>query len=127
HELRELGLKIALEDFGTGYSSLGQLRQLPIDMLKIAKTFVEDLDGDGSTTAFTSAILALGQTLGVTTLAEGVEQPWQASELRRLGCELGQGYYFAKAMPAGDVDGYLRRHLRPAGGSEADNVYRLPA
>jgi diguanylate cyclase (GGDEF)-like protein len=127
HELRALGLKIALDDFGTGYSSLGQLRQLPIDMLKIAKTFVEDLDGDGSTTAFTSAILALGQTLGVTTLAEGVEQPWQASELRRLGCELGQGYYFAKAMPAADVDGYLRRHLHAAVAADPANVYRLPA
>ncbi|MDT7538523.1 MAG: hypothetical protein QOI82_2108 [Actinomycetota bacterium] len=127
HELRALGLKIALDDFGTGYSSLGQLRQLPIDMLKIAKTFVEDLDGDGSTTAFTSAILALGQTLGVTTLAEGVEQPWQASELRRLGCELAQGYYFAKAMPAADVDGYLRRHLHAGADGDATNVYRLPA
>ena len=127
HELRALGVKIALDDFGTGYSSLGQLRQLPIDMLKIAKTFVEDLDGEGSTTAFTSAILALGQTLRVTTLAEGVEKPWQASELRRLGCELGQGFYFAKPMPAAEVDGYLRRHLRPGASEDGTNVYRLPA
>jgi diguanylate cyclase (GGDEF)-like protein len=123
--LRALGVRIALDDFGTGYSSLGQLRMLPIDMLKIAKTFVEDLDGHGETTAFTSAIVALGQTLGVTTLAEGVEQPWQASELRRLGCELAQGFYFAKAMPAGDVDGFLRRHLDAADG--AATIYRLPA
>ncbi|MDQ1680559.1 MAG: hypothetical protein QOI42_1418 [Frankiaceae bacterium] len=125
HQLRSLGVRIALDDFGTGYSSLGQLRMLPIDMLKIAKTFVEDLDGHGQTTAFTSAIVALGQTLGVTTLAEGVEQPWQASELRRLGCELAQGFYFAKAMPASDVDGFLRRHLHAPGDGAA--VYRLPA
>ena len=85
-QLRALGIRIALDDFGTGYSSLGQLRQLPIDMLKIAKTFVDDLDGRGENSAFASAILALGLTLQMTTLAEGVEHPWQAAELRRLGC-----------------------------------------
>ena len=110
-QLRGLGVKIALDDFGTGYSSLGQLRQLPIDMLKIAKTFVDDLDGKGENSAFASAILALGLTLQMTTLAEGVEHPWQAAELRRLGCSLAQGYHFARPMPLDKVNGYLARRF----------------
>ena len=115
-QLRALGIRIALDDFGTGYSSLGQLRQLPIDMLKIAKTFVDDLDGRGENSAFASAILALGLTLQMTTLAEGVEHPWQAAELRRLGCSLGQGYHFSRPMPVDQVHGYLAQSFDPAMG-----------
>jgi EAL domain-containing protein (putative c-di-GMP-specific phosphodiesterase class I) len=115
-QLRALGIRIALDDFGTGYSSLGQLRQLPIDMLKIAKTFVDDLDGRGENSAFASAILALGLTLQMTTLAEGVEHPWQAAELRRLGCSLGQGYHFSRPMPVDQVHGYLTQSFDPAMG-----------
>ena len=114
--MRALGIRIALDDFGTGYSSLGQLRQLPIDMLKIAKTFVDDLDGRGENSAFASAILALGLTLQMTTIAEGVEHPWQAAELRRLGCDLAQGYHFARPMPLDQVNRYLSQHLEPAMG-----------
>jgi len=106
-QLRSLGVRLALDDFGTGYSSLGQLRRLPVDMLKIAKTFVDDLDGRGENSAFASAILALGVTLQLTTLAEGVEHSWQVAELRRLGCSLAQGYHFARPMPVDKVDGYL--------------------
>ena len=72
-------------------------------MLKIAKTFVDDLDGHGENSAFASAILALGLTLQMTTLAEGVEDPWQVAELRRLGCSLGQGYHFSRPMPVDQV------------------------
>jgi EAL domain-containing protein (putative c-di-GMP-specific phosphodiesterase class I) len=115
-QLRALGIRIALDDFGTGYSSLGQLRQLPIDMLKIAKTFVDDLDGRGENSAFASAILALGLTLQMTTIAEGVEHPWQAAELRRLGCDLAQGFHFARPMPLDQVNRYLSQHLEPAMG-----------
>jgi EAL domain-containing protein (putative c-di-GMP-specific phosphodiesterase class I) len=110
HQLRALGVSLALDDFGTGYSSLGQLRLLPVDMLKIAKTFVDDLDGSagrGENSAFASAILALGVTLKLTTLAEGVEDAWQVAELRRLGCSLAQGFYFARPMPSDQIDGYL--------------------
>ena len=113
-QLRALGIRIALDDFGTGYSSLGQLRQLPVDMLKIAKTFVDDLDGRGENSAFASAILALGLTLQMTTIAEGVEHPWQAAELRRLGCDLAQGFHFARPMPLDQVNRYLSQHLEPA-------------
>ena len=106
-QLRSLGVRLALDDFGTGYSSLGQLRRLPVDMLKIAKTFVDDLDGRGENSAFASAILALGVTLKLVTLAEGVEEPWQVAELRRLGCSLAQGYHFARPMPVHAVESYL--------------------
>jgi diguanylate cyclase (GGDEF)-like protein len=121
-QLRSLGVRIALDDFGTGYSSLGQLRQLPIDMLKIAKTFVDDLDGRGENSAFASAILALGLTLQMTTLAEGVEHSWQVAELRRLGCSLAQGYHFARPMPADKVDGYLAHRFNAA----ADQILAFP-
>ncbi len=116
HLLRGLGVRMALDDFGTGYSSLGQLRRLPIDMLKIAKTFVDDLDGQGDSSAFASAILALGVTLQLITLAEGVEHASQVSELRRLGCSLAQGYHFARPMPAHEVEAYLSEQLNPSMG-----------
>ena len=115
-QLRALGVRLALDDFGTGYSSLGQLRQLPVDMLKIAKTFVDDLDGHGENSAFASAILALGVTLQLTTLAEGVEHAWQVAELRRLGCSLAQGFHFARPMPMDQIDRYLAEQLEPAMG-----------
>jgi diguanylate cyclase (GGDEF)-like protein len=123
HQLRALGVLLALDDFGTGYSSLGQLRRLPVDMLKIAKTFVDDLDGRGESSAFASAILALGATLQLTTLAEGVEKSWQVTELRRLGCDLAQGYHFARPLPVDQVDSYLAARLDPA----MDNVIAFPA
>ncbi|MDX6257758.1 MAG: hypothetical protein QOJ11_4092 [Frankiales bacterium] len=113
-QLRSLGVRLALDDFGTGYSSLGQLRRLPVDMLKIAKTFVDDLDGKGENSAFASAILALGVTLKLTTLAEGVEHSWQVNELRRLGCSLAQGFHFAQPMPVERVEDYLAEQFDTA-------------
>ena len=127
HELRALGVRLALDDFGTGYSSLGHLRQLPIDILKIAKTFVDDLDGRGDGAAFAKAILALGNTLKMTTVAEGVEHPWQLTELRKLGCALGQGYHFARPMPVSDAHAFLRRYWAEADDSRLASVLRFPA
>jgi diguanylate cyclase (GGDEF)-like protein len=125
-ELRALGVRVALDDFGTGYSSLSHLRRLPIDILKIAKTFVDDLDGQRDGAAFATAILTLGNTLDLVTVAEGVEHPWQVAELRRLGCALGQGFHFAKPMRAPDADAFLRRHLC-AVDRELAQVIRFPA
>jgi diguanylate cyclase (GGDEF)-like protein len=128
HSLRALGIRLALDDFGTGYSSLGHLRRLPIDMLKIAKTFVDDLQGHGDNSAFANAILALGRTLNLVTVAEGVELPWQVTELRRLGCELGQGFHFARPMTADNAHAYLTAHL-PAvqDGHDMGRVIQFPA
>jgi len=110
-DLRALGVRIAMDDFGTGYSSLSYLRRLPIDILKIAKPFVDGIGEDPGVSAFAQAIVGLGRTLNMQTLAEGIEHPWQARELHALGCELGQGYFFARPMPAADMERILEaRH-----------------
>ena len=96
--LKSLGVRIALDDFGTGYSSLSQLSRLPVDILKIAQPFIDDIHhADGAT--FVEAIIRLGQTLGLTLVAEGIEHPEQADRLNALGCELGQGYHYSRPIP----------------------------
>jgi EAL domain-containing protein (putative c-di-GMP-specific phosphodiesterase class I) len=94
--LRGLGIRIAIDDFGTGYSSLGYLRRFQVDILKIAREFIGSADGGSDDWAFAGAMVALGRTLDLRVIAEGIEQPEQADQLRALGCELGQGYYFAR-------------------------------
>ena len=88
--LRALGVRIAIDDFGTGYSSLHTLQRLPIDMLKMAKPFVEE---DGL--AFQTTILQLARALGVEVVAEGIENEAQLERLRELGCDMGQGFYLS--------------------------------
>ena len=101
--LRAQGVRIAVDDFGTGYSSLGYLRRFPVDILKIARDFVVDGASDASEWAFANAIVALGRTLGLHILAEGVEDESQARRLVEMGCELGQGYHFARPVEAGEL------------------------
>jgi len=96
-KLRELGVRLALDDFGTGYSSLSHLNDFPIDMLKIAKPFVDRIDHDST---FVEAILGLARTLDLEVVAEGIETREQAEALRSLGCTLGQGYYYARPAEA---------------------------
>ena len=101
HALRALGLSLAIDDFGTGYSSLSYLQRLPVDVLKIDKSFVDALTeaGDSGTgDALAATIVRLAQTLGLRSVAEGIEQPGQADALRLLGCEVGQGYLFARPL-----------------------------
>jgi diguanylate cyclase (GGDEF)-like protein/PAS domain S-box-containing protein len=112
--LKQLGVRLALDDFGTGYSSLAYLRRFPIDLLKIDKTFIDEVaaevpDGaaDGS---LVRAIVDLGTHLGLTTVAEGVEQADQARLLRDLGCDAAQGYLYARPMPAAAFADYLDEH-----------------
>jgi diguanylate cyclase (GGDEF)-like protein len=92
-QLRALGVRIALDDFGTGYSALGYLRRYPIDVLKIDKSFVDGIATDPTSAALVQAILTLAATLGLTTVAEGIEHPEQAARLRALGCARGQGFH----------------------------------
>ena len=94
--LRALGVRIAIDDFGTGYSSLGYLRRFQVDILKIAKEFIGDSDSNSDEWAFARAIIALGRTLDLQVVAEGIEDEGQLRALRSLGCELGQGYLFAR-------------------------------
>jgi EAL domain-containing protein (putative c-di-GMP-specific phosphodiesterase class I) len=96
--LKGLGVRLAIDDFGTGYSSLSSLRELPVDILKIAKPFIDGLGTDGDDGAFAAAIVRLGQTLGLSIIAEGVERTEQLAELLPLRCGMAQGYLFAKPM-----------------------------
>jgi diguanylate cyclase (GGDEF)-like protein len=106
-ELKALGVRLAIDDFGTGYSSLSYLRHFPIDILKIDRSFVEHLPGDGA--ALTRSIVRLGQSLRLEVVAEGVEDDAQRTELRRLGCARAQGFLFAEARPVTGVEALLRR------------------
>jgi diguanylate cyclase (GGDEF)-like protein/PAS domain S-box-containing protein len=99
-ELKALGVRLAIDDFGTGYSSLSYLQRFPIDILKVARPFVEELDAGVNRAALTRAILGLGAALGLTTVAEGVERAAQCAVLMELGCDYGQGYYFAPPLTA---------------------------
>jgi len=103
-DLRARGIRIAIDDFGTGYSSLGYLRRFPVDILKIARDFVDD---DSAEWAFPAAIIALGRTLNLRIVAEGIEQEWQLERLRSLGCELGQGFYFARPTHSAGFEAYV--------------------
>jgi diguanylate cyclase (GGDEF)-like protein len=101
-DLKALGLTLAVDDFGTGYSSLSYLQRFPIDVLKIDKAFVETV-GSGTDNALTRAIVALGNALGLTTVAEGIERVEQVEGLRFLGCPLGQGYLFSRPVRAAEL------------------------
>jgi diguanylate cyclase (GGDEF)-like protein len=105
--LRGIGVRIALDDFGTGYSSLGYLRRFPVDILKIAREFVVPSNSDAGEWAFAHAIVALGHTLGLRIIAEGIEEAAQADRLRSLGCELGQGFVFARPLEAGALEAVM--------------------
>jgi diguanylate cyclase (GGDEF)-like protein/PAS domain S-box-containing protein len=109
HALKELGARLALDDFGTGSSSLGHLRQFPIDVLKIDKSFVDGLGDEGSdASALVRAIIELARTLRLTTVAEGIESSEQLTQLRLAGCNLGQGYLFAKPLARDELENMLR-------------------
>jgi EAL domain-containing protein (putative c-di-GMP-specific phosphodiesterase class I) len=101
--LRDLGVRIAVDDFGTGYSSLGYLRRFQVDILKIAREFVAPSEAGPEAWVFAHAIVALGRTLGLRIIAEGIEDASQLDQLREMGCEFGQGYYFARPMPGEEM------------------------
>jgi diguanylate cyclase (GGDEF)-like protein len=108
-ELRSLGIRIALDDFGTGYSSLSYLHSLPLDSLKIAKPFVDGLEGDGHEASFIGVIVELARKLGLDVIAEGIETPAQLSALADLGVERGQGFLVGRPAAAGT--GRFRRQM----------------
>jgi diguanylate cyclase (GGDEF)-like protein/PAS domain S-box-containing protein len=107
-ELRRLGVRVAIDDFGTGYSSLSYLGRLPVDVLKIDRSFTKGLNGVDDRN-LVPAILEVARTLGLTTVAEGVESREQGRELADLGCELAQGFYFARPVPEPEFVDMLRR------------------
>ena len=107
--LKQLGVRLALDDFGTGYSSLAYLTQLPIDTLKIDRSFVDKLGESGQSRAVVRSITALAQALGLSTVAEGVETREQLDSLRALGCDEVQGYFYAQPMPPRELQGGWHR------------------
>ena len=106
-ELRKLGVRIAIDDFGTGYSSLNYLNRFPVDALKIAKPFVEGLGTCSDQDRLVAAILRLGATMGLQTVAEGIELEEQRDRLRQLKCRYGQGYLYSRPVPADELDSVL--------------------
>jgi EAL domain-containing protein (putative c-di-GMP-specific phosphodiesterase class I) len=106
--IQDMGISIAIDDFGTGYSSLSHLKKLPIDTLKIDRSFISDLPDDPHDIAITRAILAMGRSLGFHVIAEGVETKAQQDFLLEEGCVQGQGYLFAKPMPIKEFTDWLQ-------------------
>ncbi len=106
--LEELGVKLVLDDFGTGYSSLGYVKRFPLSFLKIDRSFVAELGRNGRDAAIVSAIAEMARALGARVVAEGVETEEQLAGVRKLGCELAQGYLFARPLPPDEIDALLR-------------------
>ncbi len=104
--LRDLGVHLSIDDFGTGYSSLSHLKQFPVETLKIDRTFVADIDRDQEDVAIARAIIALGDSLRLSVIAEGIERASQADQLMRLGCYLAQGYYYGCPAPTEQLEPY---------------------
>ncbi|GGA85989.1 hypothetical protein GCM10011369_30040 [Neiella marina] len=111
NKLRAYGFRVALDDFGTGYSSLAYLRDLPIDILKIDKAFIDELELHQSS-PLTESMIAIGQHMSLDVVAEGVESASQVAKLKQLGCDVYQGYYFAKPLPEQQFQVWVSQHKR---------------
>jgi len=109
HQLKALGVRVAVDDFGTGYSSLGYLSTLPIDILKIDKSFIDRVASGAEDSAIAQAVIKLGNSLSLTVVAEGIEAVEQATALRAMRCHRGQGFYFSEPLDARGVDELLLR------------------
>jgi diguanylate cyclase (GGDEF)-like protein/PAS domain S-box-containing protein len=114
HELRGLGVRVAIDDFGTGYSALSCLKDLPIDVLKLDKSFVQSIDSSPANVAIVEAIIAMAHALDVSVTAEGVERSGQAELLRTLGCDTATGWIWAPAMAPGEFESYVPKRCAPA-------------
>jgi diguanylate cyclase (GGDEF)-like protein/PAS domain S-box-containing protein len=121
-ELNRLGIEISIDDFGSGYSSLGYLKKLPAAEIKIDKTFVMDMDRDSDDRTIVHSTIELAHNLGLKVVAEGVSSRQAWNELKRLGCDVGQGYYFSRPLPADRVARWYRESLEQAESTAASKV-----
>jgi diguanylate cyclase (GGDEF)-like protein len=117
-QLHDLGIKLSIDDYGTGYSSMAYLKRLPVDELKVDRTFVLNIDKDRNDAALVRGAIDLGHNLGLTVVAEGVEGAAHVAALHQLGCDIAQGYHYARPMPPNDLGEWLR--TRPATPSTAE-------
>lgn len=109
-ELKALGVKLAMDDFGTGYTSLSYLKRFPVDILKIDRSIVSEVDRHPEDAAIVSATITLAHALGLGVVAEGVETSEELAELHKVGCDIGQGYYWWRPSPANAVAALLEGH-----------------
>jgi CheY-like chemotaxis protein len=124
-ELKLLGVGVSVDDFGTGYSSMASLKKLPVDVLKIDRAFVTGVDGSPEDRAIVAAVVHLAEALDLDVVAEGVERPTQALELRRLGCAYAQGFDWSRPLPPSEAKQWLDAHgLTPDVSTSGDAIGR---
>ncbi len=126
NRLKELGVVLAIDDFGTGYSSLAYLRQFPVDVLKIDRSFVSEMDGSADAAALIHTLVELGRTLGLVTLAEGIEEHAQLEGLREMHCAHGQGHIFSPPVAPADAEALLSGAFH-GGSSRSPTLVRVPS
>ena len=110
-ELRAMGVRIAIDDFGTGYSMFSRLRDLPVDRIKVDRSFVTDITTDDDARAIVASTIAMGHALGLDLVAEGVEDAATAVVLREMHCDSAQGYHFSRPLPADELSLWLRSQV----------------
>ena len=115
--LKDMGIQLSIDDFGTGYSSLNYLKRFPLDSLKIDRSFIQDLPGNGDDAAITRAIIAMAHSLRLKVIAEGVETEQQFAFLREHGCDEMQGFFFSRPLPENEFVRLLQQHARGGGGA----------
>ena len=111
HQLRAMGVRLAMDDFGTGYSSLSYLQVLPITLLKLDRSFVVNLEPDEIAREIVAAVIRIAKSKHIETIAEGIEHPEQARLLRIAGCDNAQGYLYGKPMPPKEIEEFMRRNV----------------
>jgi EAL domain-containing protein (putative c-di-GMP-specific phosphodiesterase class I) len=124
-ELHSLGVGLAVDDFGTGYSSLAYLRQLPVDQVKIDKSFVLGMGTDLGDLAVVRSIVELGHSLGLTVVAEGVEEDVARDQLEAMGCDVAQGYLISRPLPEDRLEAWLQARTARSLGLHSETVLTL--